>query len=107
MTPLEINKRIAELKDLTYEPSARSNDVLVKLVPNHAGRWFNWAENIADAWELFEEMESPFFYKFPNLHALAAEGRYGCGNSEISPFRFGQTAPLAICKAWIAWKEAQ
>lgn len=111
MTPLDLNKMIAEMKGC-----------IVIVAPNgtiHEGgdcnvrkyrdaKIPNWAENIADAWELFEEMPNPKLQLFN--HDDAGLARY--------PYRLvidfnsqdaiaGATAPLAICIAWIKWKQSE
>lgn len=102
----EIRLKIAKLKGWTVlpypaqpkwqRPTASGVECLYELP--------NWPESIADAWELFEEFISE------NKHL-------SCGIA-IEPLvshewvaslgywrSYGATAPLAICKAWIAWKE--
>ena len=70
MTPLEINKKIAELKCSGFKYQS-GNQILINYKEEPArqlaknlspvnyiisSRWVNWAEDISDAWELFEEM---------------------------------------------------
>lgn len=131
MTPLEINKRIAGIilspqhkwwTEFTEESinSGFSKPIIkYKLnvaidqkhipIPNDT-KSINWAENISDAWELFEEMEEPSVFKidsnalkkeFSNLIYSASCKDLGLKSCSA------ETAPLAICKAWISWKEGQ
>lgn len=64
----------------------------------------NWPVSIADGWELVEEMYNYNIKKigtettavlYPDTHIL--RGKVGKAD----------TAPRAICLAWLAWKEAQ
>ena len=74
----------------------------------------NWPESIADAWELVEEMKQiggavcvewtiPFidapFSWWCGANVPKNENKWYSGRD--------QTAPLAICLAYIAWKESQ
>ena len=101
MTPLEINKKIQDLKKIPYPTHLTYG----KEIP-----CFNWAESIQDAWGLFEEIV--------NEDSLIDSVRYsdnlkkwlvgyidsdGCFEIESQ----ADTAPLAICLAWIEWKESQ
>lgn len=103
MTPLEINKKICELKGIPLE-SFQVNGQKIYV------DYKNWAESIQDAWGLFEEIV--------NEDSLIDSVRYsdnlkkwlvgyidsdGCFEIESQ----GETAPLAICLAWIKWKESQ
>ncbi len=62
----------------------------------------NWPENIADAWELWEELPP-----FKSIEYHAPMNRpysvmYTVGNTH---HQFdADTAPLAICVAWLAWE---
>ena len=105
MTSSEINKKIA---------SMRKHDGIDNDHPfsNEKNRLYNWAENIADAWELFEEMsvdslQPPFLPSIKRqresnkwmVHVITdhAHQNENCG------FIF-KTAPMAICLAWLEWK---
>lgn len=113
MTPLEINKLIAELKGfkgisisigdkgrptgrISYEIK-REGDTVVN------SNFYNWAENISDAWELFEESTEPYLKKMPP--------NYECVMRDKSLNIVGQaragTPAKAICLAWIKWKESK
>jgi len=65
----------------------------------------NWAENIFDAWGLFEELQSS--------EQGVLIGKSSCGWtiqdwSERSILdTYPKTAPLAICLAWIKFKETK
>lgn len=99
MTGLEINKKIAELKGLPYALDAHGTSML--LIDN---AWVDWAGHIFYAWELFEEMPMPQITKYD--HPLP----FSCSSDFVSPvlqpFQ-SETAPRAICLAWLAWKERQ
>lgn len=119
MTPLEINKKIAGLKcgigergvsasigdygrptnRVTYFLEADDN------VRVHS-RFFNWAETITDAWELFEELPNPKLQLFNRDDAGLVRFPWRCTVDFNKDYEFmGETAPLAIAKAWLAWKE--
>jgi hypothetical protein len=75
----------------------------------------NWPVEIADAWELVEEMAIPdefalsMIYKdcMENIIWECVYSRYeDCGDFG-SRFVMADTAPLAICLAYIQWKESQ
>lgn len=65
----------------------------------------NWAKNIADAWELFEEMPGALLSKSDTTE----DGRdiYHCRNDSMEKcfMEWSFEAPMAICLAWINWKE--
>lgn len=126
MTPLEINKKIAEWKG--YEARRVDGNQLFIGKPGFDGSWVNWAESITDAWELFDEMDMQIVVK-DRYNGTYSKGKWLCtyetvfaeeilfngpqGNdSEALAFwqspKFvvaADTAPLAICKAYIKWKE--
>lgn len=82
-----IKIRLGELSGMTKEFSD---------VPIHVK---NWPESIADAFELFEEM--------PHPRILKHEDGYSCWYDGGSNHFSAETAPLAICKANIQWKQSQ
>ncbi|MGE0199290.1 MAG: hypothetical protein AB7O96_00940 [Pseudobdellovibrionaceae bacterium] len=84
MTPTEINKRIAELKGIEWNPE-------------YSGDY--WAENIGLAWELFEELPySSSIWK-------RQDGWYEVNGGDEAYNGFAKTATRAICLAWINWIE--
>lgn len=101
MTPLEINKKIQDLKKIPYDTHSTN----CKEIP-----CFNWAEYIEDAWILFEEIsekEMAFIQRDKNF-------RYGDSwivkivldyENRVADEFFAPTAPMAICLAYIAWRE--
>lgn len=109
VSPLEINKRISELKGLISFDSPTE----------HLGR--NWAESIADAWELFEEMDGDVRVdSIKNTHRqwINPEDKplnYACQfmfakyrpEGKDGHVSFANTPSEAICLTWIAWKEGQ
>lgn len=123
MTPLEINKTIAKIKGLTIfnaEKHSQTDDELnydLILDVGHLwildndGQQHIWspAENISDAWELFEEM--PFL---SSIHKTSDHYEVHSGDffNKLEKYdsRFWEasnTAPLAICEAWINWKQGK
>lgn len=107
MTPLEINKKIASMRahdgiDNDHPFSAKKN------------RRYCWAQLIDDAWELFEEMvtsqqgwravvlsgnDSTFLPRYKVL--IKDHDAHNRDECEAS----ADTVPMAICLAWIKWKE--
>lgn len=130
MTPLEINKKIAELKGLTDWEMREYTVSRNRIETEHCSflspqRWDGgsqmirlkreWSESISDAWELFEEMSDVKYleYVLSKEHSSKHNKSYwevseifrNDDNIEISPVANSDTAPLAICKAYIKWKE--
>lgn len=98
MTPLEINKRIAEIKwdEKTHD---RVNSILTLGIPLEIK---NWSESISDAWELFEEMPvGSAMQKFENSYLVQTAFSPPISNDCC------ETAAIAICSAWLKWKEAK
>ena len=127
LTPLEINKKIAELKgykiifehDNSLRISWLSMDQRLELKSPQSveeeminngleimGPMINWAENINDAWELFEENHEVSIKK---MHYTNNTICYQCAfrdsNLNVIGDSSANTAPMAICLAWIKWKE--
>lgn len=111
MSPLEINTKIAEIKGLKIMLSPKDQNGLY--VEAKIGgtipylKTTNWAENISDAWELFEEMpESTFIFRKKKRLSDCKDLFWICGleGSIIDTMPHEITAPLAICKAWLKWK---
>ena len=69
----------------------------------------NYPENIADAWELVEEARLVIRPSFLNGKYVASRFlSVTLGGLVKSDFEVtADTAPRAICLAWIAWKESQ
>jgi hypothetical protein len=63
-------------------------------------RLLNWAENIADAWELFEEHDCPFISVYNKDGKRIYHAQFTLAYEGIA-----DTAPMAICLAYIAWRE--
>ncbi len=67
----------------------------------------NWSTSIAAAWELIDQIPPEWFV------SVDRDGkRWLCmiGSNKSSEEYYsgeGTTAPVAICKAWLAWKESQ
>lgn len=132
MSPLEINTKIAEIKGLKIMLSPKDQNGLY--VEAKIGgtipylKTTNWAENISDAWELFEEMGGQIITE-DRYNGSYSKGKWLCTYGTTCPEevllngpqaddttamvfwqnpRFivaADTAPMAICLAWIAWKE--
>lgn len=121
MTPLEVNKRIGKMrydhaKSVVYKIDFKGvkselqknyvicyNDDWLKLP--QLGESKNWAEDISDAWELFEEMPIPEILKIDSNYYEAC---FHNPKDETKIERFNAyQAPMAICLAWLAWKEAK
>lgn len=108
MTPLEINKKIAELKGMKCIPLPYSKNSLRIFLENescHLGRDINWVENISDAWELFEEIPGAVISKDDDNEDGC--NNYYCRSATDNLSIYGATAPEAICLAWIKWKEGK
>lgn len=120
MTPLEINKKIAmaksPMKFISYgfEPDAYVYYSYIKDNFVFMSKLYNWAENIADAWELFEELPEGTsimrVYSSGGKYSICLRddnGALSYDNENIKGFFLYETAPLAICMAWIKWKESK
>jgi hypothetical protein len=70
----------------------------------------DWSTVIAEAWELFEEMP-----EWVTVMKTTGENKWYCGCHGSSDEQgniywyqaFADTAPRAICIAWLIWKDAQ
>ena len=119
MTTLEINKRIAELKKLDITWGDYGNSVCPALWNKDEMVLFNWAEDISDAWELFEEMGNNMggWHKIaldmwnanstyiPISFKIIIKGLGGHGGDKDEMLAEANTASEAICLAWIKWKQ--
>lgn len=69
----------------------------------------NYARDIAAAWELMAEMEAdeqePCIYHSPGIIGWVCS--FTPRTKYVTIGYHGETAPEAICRAWLAWKEAQ
>ena len=106
MSPLEVNKKIAELKGFTAVKQARTSNGLwcSKTILEIDGSfidacYFNWAEKIANAWQLFEEMPIGF--------SIMRDKEYNWCLFHNSIWSVAPTAPMAIALAWLKWKESK
>lgn len=72
----------------------------------------NWPHDIAAAWELVEEMGNAYFVLCRTNSTNFSPAPWGETHWECRFYaperghRQGKTAPEAICRAWLAWKEA-
>jgi len=113
MTNDEIRMKIAELKGWEFVPKTNIGQWGWK----HNGKFIdyeidapNWPENIADAWELVEEWRAngevdSIVYKTSDIPDFKMVDTVHLRHSYI--YSEADTAPLAICLAYIAWKESQ
>jgi len=126
MSPLEVNKKIAEVKltgmkwwfEFTEDSiSAGREQPIIRYrfdvsinqktipIPNNI-KSINWAGNILDAWQLFEENPEVYLKKG---HYTDGTIVYQCvfRDSNLNVIGGGKaaTAPMAIALAWLAWKE--
>lgn len=110
MTPLEVNIKIAEAKG--YHVDETINGFLFEKVyyengiKHYGDHHYNWAENISDAWELFEEPFCSYIVRYSNgasFRVTFEDDEKGNG-LVISD---ADTAPMAICLAWLKWKESK
>ena len=107
-TPLEMEERIAKIKGLKNPRSWFIEDKYqgicwdIDLV--RPSEMTNWAENIEDAWELFEEIPSAILQKV--TYSIGSPEKSYAVHYANKGYVYGETAPLAICLAWLAWKGA-
>jgi hypothetical protein len=72
----------------------------------------DWPADIAAAWELVEEMDKAYFSLTRTNDTHWAPAPFGKIHWECRFYApqkgemFGDTAPLAICRAWLVWKAA-
>jgi hypothetical protein len=110
----EIRRKIAELKGWTIDGVIGNEAVGT----SPSGMKFtpvpDWPSNIQDAWELVEEMKqggTGVFVDWCTRDMLSPFGWF-CGvpkkySKEWITGRDADTAPLAICLAYLAWKESR
>jgi hypothetical protein len=67
----------------------------------------NWPEDIGAAWELIEEMGENWTITVENIPDRPKEvlARIFRAHSNVHFMASADTAPRAICLAWLAWKE--
>ncbi len=119
LTNDEIRRKIAELKGIevvaqtTTMPDGSSipTGVLFMKIRNTCGFLPDWPVSIEDAWGLVEEMRmSPASV---NVQGDYGEKGFVCyvhpypTDETITLFEHADTAPRAICLAWLGWKEKQ
>lgn len=114
MTPEEIRIEIAERKGieiinpfpsmLTYIDGKTSNGL------NHYAPVPNWPEDIAAAWKLVTSfIENQPWDRFDVDYNGLASTKWRASFSFIHKIygEVADTAPLAICKAWLSWKRSE
>lgn len=73
------------------------------------GSFPDWPRDIAAAWELVEEAQAKpheCYFEISHTPAIPHKGK-PCWHVELGGVRgYGDTAPLAICRAWLMWKQA-
>ena len=107
MTPLEVNKKIAELKGLKVDHTYKGDECIKVLQDGRDSLFMRWTTTIYHAWELFEEM--PFKmsvgkYAKKNYFIAKWEDAFA---TEPTILVEAATVPMAICLAYIAWKEKE
>lgn len=107
MTNDELRLAIAKAKGWKYLP--------LTIAPFWTGEGYveasDWPEDIGAAWELVEEMRADKAITYVYLH--------GCDNGRVMPGKeyyvelssgqcaYADTAPRAICMAWLKWQEGK
>jgi hypothetical protein len=126
MTPEEIRQEIAERRGWSYvvvshKYTALPDGKLSEGIPIY-GYIFNggvsyppdWPASIAAAWELVDDMDNNG--KWVQMRTPFIDDGYWCGctpkgitgwNGTPDLWMNAPTAPLAICKAWLAWKRSE
>lgn len=117
MTNEEINKKISEIKGLkTFDGNVSGHHITEishgVITIDYAK---NWATNISDAWELFDEMKddedifrgmlSLEYWKCPydgDTYTVYRKSLGGWGAARDLKLSSDKTAPLAICMAYLA-----
>ncbi len=97
MTPLEINQKIAEIKGYEYTAGKVS-------MGDGMGIFINWAEDIADAFNLFDEMPGGVLSKDET-----EDGKdiYHCHIRGTDSPEWAHSPSMAICFKFIEWKKNQ
>ena len=101
----EIRIKIAELKGVEYEVIhfIEGDELCIKDDDNAYMPIPNWSVSIADAWELVEEMATPDNFGLSFWDKNIWECIYH-KDEDHSSFVEADTAPRAICLAWLEWK---
>ena len=107
MKLLEINKLIAEAKGIKWQEKEvqGAEDAVFSTKDDYSFKIHNWASNIKDAWELFEEMPIG-----SSIYRTSGENAWSCWLNRSGSESVGmacKTAPLAICGTWLYWKSQQ
>ena len=61
----------------------------------------NWTTDIAEAWELASEMPG---VHVRHVYDTAYGDKWHC-SYQLPEWFAGDTAPIAICRAWLAWNK--
>ena len=107
----EFNKKIVKLKGLCWHDFEDQgygigyicNHCRIRVqLPENLNSYYlpDWQNNIADAWELFEELPPA-----TTLQKLHNGFIIDIPLEQFPETFYEKTAPEAICKAFIAWKE--
>lgn len=107
MTPYEINLKIAQLQGRTIKNRFGQGIWVTPIKEEYDTSIKNWAENISDAWELFEEMPPGSFIKKMDREPPGFDCLVYLGKSTMYVGGKGDTAPRAISRAWLKWKGAK
>lgn len=105
MTNLEINQAIAKAKGIKAFDSCHVNSsAIISETASAEGTYpvHDWAERIWEAWKLFDEMPiGSGIQKFETCYIVTTSVAPPICN-DAAP-----TAALAICLAWLAWKNSK
>lgn len=100
MTPGQLRLAIAEAKGipLLWRGSFPHNAVTQERIPN-------WPNDISAAWGLVEEMPFISLIAIPHSEHPREFVCYADHYDQDALPVYGDTAPLAICRAWLMWKQ--
>lgn len=107
MTPLEVNKKIAEIKGYKIKEILGATLLCVCPYREDPNSFYEscqtrWDYSMNEAWELFKEMPESFSIQKDGLQWMVWKRKT---NGTIRFIDSVDTAPMAICLAWLAWKE--
>ena len=120
MTPAELRLAIARAKGWTHIREVAFSGSLIGKNPHGSSDTLpDWPADIAAAWELVQEGRFIIGPEYAGGYDIRQIGWsvYECWvcaaddvNSETGHGRelaIAETAPLAICRAWLAWKDCE
>jgi len=96
--------RLAVAKALGWRRVYKGSGFIVSLSPKGEEELLpDWPRDIAAAWELMEEMRNAEL-NVTIYHAVGVDGWIVSLDYMDNFAYYGETAPIAICRAWLAWK---